>query len=175
MERHAERKARELGYNHTYEPHSCQHCSWIVFDQADVGANGDGEHLFADQLSRASNVVLANTLADALRARDAHCPLLGHLLGELMDNPELSPSILDIDGSGTVYGSLTPKGLKLSHKLPSGMALMNSLNVSIQSGNCVSIHIHGSYLCPGSTTDAAELSRRSDHFTRLRSCLPRGF
>ncbi|KAK0711772.1 heterokaryon incompatibility protein-domain-containing protein [Lasiosphaeris hirsuta] len=153
MERHAERKARELGYNHTYELHSCQYCSWIVFDQADVGAKGDGEHLFADQLSSASNVVLADNLADALRARDANCPLLGYLLSELMDDPELSPAMLDVDGSGTVYGSLTDRGLKLSHRL-GGMALVNMLKVSIHSDDPAA-----SLDCDPASPAAFELSR----------------
>ncbi|KAK3317021.1 hypothetical protein B0H66DRAFT_310390 [Apodospora peruviana] len=133
MERYAEHKARELGYDHTYEPHSCRHCSCIVLDQAAIAAAESGEHLLADQLSGASNVVLASSFEDAMRARDESCPLFGYLLGELIDLTEASPAILDIDGTGTVYGSLTAQGLKLSHKL-GGLTLMNMLKVSIQSG-----------------------------------------
>jgi hypothetical protein len=90
-------------------------------------------HLAADQLSSVSNVVLADTLEDAVRARDEGCPLFRYLLGELLDNTDLSPTVMDIDGTGTVYGSFTDRGLKLSHRL-GGMALVNILKVSIQSG-----------------------------------------
>jgi len=130
MEKHGERKARELGYNHTYKPHSCQHCSCIVLNQVAID---EETHLVADQLSSVSNVVLADTLEDAVRARDGGCPLFGYLLGEVLDNTDLSPTVMDIDGTGTVYGSFTDRGLKLSHRL-GGMALVNILKVSIQSG-----------------------------------------
>jgi hypothetical protein len=123
MEKHGERKARELGYTHTYKPHSCQHCSRIVLNQVAIDEEA---HLAADQLSSVSNVVLADTLEDAMRARDGSCPLFRYLLGEVLDNT-------DIDGTGTVYGSFTDRGLKLSHRL-GGMALVNILKVSIQSG-----------------------------------------
>ncbi|KAK3949126.1 heterokaryon incompatibility protein-domain-containing protein [Pseudoneurospora amorphoporcata] len=134
MDRLGEERALGLnrGWKHTYEPHSCRHCDWIVLDEADLKA---GEGLRGHQLSSLSNVYLADSISDALLARDEGCPLFEYLLGELIDLG-LSLDILDLDGSKTVYGSLTDRGLKLSHKLDGdkGIALANILKVILSSG-----------------------------------------
>ena len=119
------------GWKHTYEPHSCRHCDWIVLDEVTLKA---GEGLRAHQLSSLSNVYLADSISDALLARDEGCPLFEYLLGELIDS-SLSLDILDLDGSKIVYGSLTDRGLKLSHKSDS-IILANVLKVLLPSGKC---------------------------------------
>ena len=129
-------KERALGLNHgfkhTYELHSCYHCNWIVLDEASLTG---GEDLGGHQLSSLSNLYLADSISDALLARQEGCPLFKYFLDELLD-AGLSPYILDLDGSGIVYGSVTTRGLKLSHKLANdgGISLANILKLTSLSG-----------------------------------------
>ncbi|KAK3388911.1 heterokaryon incompatibility protein-domain-containing protein [Sordaria brevicollis] len=134
MDRPDHEKDLELrhGWKHTYEPHSCRHCDWIVIKESELKA---GEDLQGHQLSSLSNVYLADSISDAVLARDEGCALFEYLLDEI-NSKGLSFDILDLDGSRAVYGSFTDGRLKLSHNLDEydSKSPMRFLNVAVPSG-----------------------------------------